>query len=370
MKESENDSGLNLVGSGKDEAVEIDTNAVKSVLNKLIDNMLEDIVYPGDNKEGDPKYTLATFVLEEIKEIALGETDKGINLSVGNKNVEYGKYLVTLNIGSAISTKEIIVDTITVNTAKAFEDVLRYNIKKIKISNNITISQETKKLADEKGLEIDQTKGKLTVEGSSEPIEKDILDIAIKALQAKDIEIEDKSIAFKEDGKSGVVDITKEDIEEAIKSIINNAKINVKVSSVANAKEQTVTLISGEAREEVNVNLTVVPNKSNTKTLSFSGNLEDLKVIIYEAGKNTRYTLEELNKHSDSSIGSLTEKITVVDNTITIEDNLLTTGQWNEIKSKDNSKILRAYRITILNGNDKIGKIAMYENGQAVIEAK
>lgn len=177
-------------------------------------------------------------------------------------------------------------------------------------------------------------------------------------------------MAFKEDGTSGVVDVTKDSAEAAMKKIVNDEKVTIELPSIANAKEQTVQVTAGSVTKTAKVNLTVVPNKNNGQKLTFTGTVEQLQVIVYEGGQNTRYTLAQLKDHTDANIKALANKITVTEQTITIPTELLTTAQWKQIKEKEGSNILRAYRLTIVDNGQKIGKIAMYENGKAVIETK
>lgn len=155
-----------------------------------------------------------------------------------------------------------------------------------------------------------------------------------------------------------------------MKAVVADEKVTIELSSVANAKAQTVTVKAGSVTQQAKVNLTVVPKKGNGQTLAFTGTKEQLQVMVNEGGTNKRYTLDELAKHEDANIKALAEKIQVENQTITIPTELLTTEQWTAIKTAEKSKILRAYRVTIVDNGTKIGKIAMYENGKAVIEAK
>lgn len=155
-----------------------------------------------------------------------------------------------------------------------------------------------------------------------------------------------------------------------MKEIVADEKVTIELPSIANAKEQTVSVTAGSVTKKAKVNLTVVPNKNNGQTLTFTGTVEQLQVIVYEGGQNTRYTLAQLKDHTDANIKALADKITVTDQTITIPTEILTTEQWTQIKATSGSKKLNAYRVTIVDNGNKIGKIAMYENGKAVIEEK
>ncbi|MBP2024875.1 S-layer homology domain-containing protein [Peptoniphilus stercorisuis] len=93
-------------------------------------------------------------------------------------------------------------------------------------------------------------------------------------------------------------------------------------------------------------------NKEGTKIQKVV-NLEDVKTYIDEEYK----------------VDLKTENISVENGTLKINGKLLTTKEWQSIK--ENGKKDIPYRITVLNGNtknDKVAKIAIYEDGKAVIE--
>ncbi|HEY4544575.1 MAG TPA: hypothetical protein VIG40_08010, partial [Tissierellaceae bacterium] len=185
-------------------------------------------------------------------------------------------------------------------------------------------------------------------------------------LQEIEIEVEDKSTAFKEDGKSGVKDVAEEDAIAAIKTAINNDEVEVSIDDFnSKEKEQKINISMGETTKELTISLILVPSKDGVKEIEISG---DVKLMVYEGGKNTKYTLDRLKDHTDENIKALAEKIMIDDNKLSIDSEFkLNKDQWKDLKQTSNEK-LRAYRITILDDRGKIAKIAMYEDGSVVIE--
>ena len=102
-----------------------------------------------------------------------------------------------------------------------------------------------------------------------------------------------------------------------------------------------------------------------------SGNIKFMVFGLNE-GKNQKVVnLEDVKTYVDKKykVDLKTENISVENDTLKINGKLLTTKEWQSIKEKGNKEI--PYRITVLNGNtknDKVAKIAIYEDGKAVIE--
>ena len=179
------------------------------------------------------------------------------------------------------------------------------------------------------------------------------------------MEIEDTSTAFLADGKSGAKDVTIEDAVAAMKEVAGIEGITIENFNSKN-KEQKVKVKVGSVTKEAKVVLTLVPNSKNSTELSFTGNTVDLKFNVFANGKTADYSYTELTTATDSSIDI--NKINVTENKITVQEGLLSSEKWTEIKK--NGQPLRAYRVTVKDSTGKIGKIAMYENGKAVIEEK
>lgn len=132
----------------------------------------------------------------------------------------------------------------------------------------------------------------------------------------------------------------------------------------AKSKKQKVEVTVGSVTKEADVNLTLVPNSTNGKELSFTGGTTNLKFNVFANDKTADHPFADLKTAADLPIDL--NKITVTENKITVQDGLLSSDKWTEIKQ--NGEPLRAYRVTVKDSTGKIGKIAMYENGAAVIE--
>lgn len=125
-------------------------NEVDRIIEELYDNKFADQAYPGyDFAEA---YSLGSFVADKARELVKKEYGEKIHISAGNgykdpvtgehTKLDHGYYRVTVKTGNYIKTKDILVDTVTVETAQAFRDVLRYNIYKVKLDQDITINTE------------------------------------------------------------------------------------------------------------------------------------------------------------------------------------------------------------------------------------
>lgn len=111
---------------------------LKIALSKLTDGMLDDIPYPGDDREAEPIYTLASFVGERVREL-IENKEIVIKKVASDPQMPYGYYEVTLGLDGKTASKMIRVDTLTVNTPQTFKDTLRYNIKTIRLAANIEV---------------------------------------------------------------------------------------------------------------------------------------------------------------------------------------------------------------------------------------
>lgn len=150
LKAIASDAGVKVTGTGG-AAAPVDPSEVNRVMGLLEHGMLDNIPYPGDQGEpGNMTYTLATFVGEKVKALT---TDPNIKLVVSNMDSEYGYYKVTLTIAGATVSTDIRVDTLTVETAKAFKDALGYNINKINLADNIETEKQI--IVGKKDLTID-----------------------------------------------------------------------------------------------------------------------------------------------------------------------------------------------------------------------
>lgn len=122
-------------------------------------------------------------------------------------------------------------------------------------------------------------------------------------------------------------------------------------------------------KKTIDVNLTLVASATNGKELTFTGDASSLKFNVYSTtAGNKDYTLDQLLASEEAILKAIGQKIndSIKDNKITVSNDLLTTAEWTKIKQ--NGDFLRAYRITVKDTTSSIGKIAMYENGTAVIE--
>ncbi|MDR7857588.1 S-layer homology domain-containing protein [Tissierella sp.] len=111
------------------------------ILDDLEDGALNNIVYPGDDKdeEGNRIYILPSFVKKYINDF-YNIDNIGVHLSNHDVGVTRGHHKVTLILDDASAERIIKTDTFTVDTPKGFTDILAYGINTIILDNNIEIT--------------------------------------------------------------------------------------------------------------------------------------------------------------------------------------------------------------------------------------
>lgn len=99
----------------------------------------------------------------------------------------------------------------------------------------------------------------------------------------------------------------------------------------------------------------------------------DVKFLVYglnEGSAQKMATLAEVETYINSTydVSFNKEAIEVVDGKLSIVGSVLDTAEWNKVKNNGDKTV--PYRITVLNKDKtaKIAKIAMYQDGKAVIE--
>jgi uncharacterized repeat protein (TIGR02543 family) len=120
---------------------------------------------------------------------------------------------------------------------------------------------------------------------------------------------------------------------------------------------------------------TLVAPKDGLKELGVDVTADTAKFLAYglkndENGKEIPSTLDEVKKYIDGKydVKFNEDAIKFEEGKILITESILSKEDWNKVKTNGDKAI--PYRITLLDSNNKkIAKIAMYQDGQAVIES-
>lgn len=170
--------------------------------------------------------------------------------------------------------------------------------------------------------------------------------------------------------------------EAAIKAVEvkDGVKVEVKVTEEATgtkAGKAAVTLTKGEADPvTVEVILEKLPlnaPKDGLKELAVKDlKAEDVKFLVFGLGTpQEAVTLNEVAAFmlTEYDVTFNRSAIKIEDGKISIVGSILSTEDWKKVKAKGGDETV-AYKITVLNSDKtaKIAKIAMYEDGVAVIE--
>ncbi|WP_050616527.1 hypothetical protein [Bacillus testis] len=101
---------------------------------------------------------------------------------------------------------------------------------------------------------------------------------------------------------------------------------------------------------------------------------DNVKFLVYGLNNGNAQkvaTLEEVKSHIESTYNGVTfnsKAIKVEDDKILIDGSVLSTSDWNKVKANGDKTV--PYRITVLLNDKatKVAKIAIYQDGVAVIE--